>query len=121
MTKTLFYSTGTPSFHVNELSDKHLAAINRGRKAAGLKPIRRKKKTSTKKKLPKIIPKNEMRKKWQFLNIKQEYLECQHCQVWVPLMNVLEYNKENKRMVQIRLNLFLLFFLGALEIEYRRI
>jgi len=31
---------------VKELSDKHLAAINRGRKAAGLKPIRRKKKTS---------------------------------------------------------------------------
>ena len=44
----------------------------------------------------KIISQNDMRKKWQFLNIKQEYLECQHCQVWVPLMNVLEYNKENK-------------------------
>jgi hypothetical protein len=46
---------------VKELSDKHLAAINRGRKAVGLKPIRRKKKTTSKKKLPKIIPKNEMR------------------------------------------------------------
>ena len=30
---------------VKELSDKHLAAINRGRKAVGLKPIRRNKKT----------------------------------------------------------------------------
>jgi hypothetical protein len=29
---------------VKELSDKHLAAINRGRKKGGLKPIRRKKK-----------------------------------------------------------------------------
>ena len=29
---------------VKEISDKHLAAINRGRKAVGLKPIRRKKK-----------------------------------------------------------------------------
>ena len=27
---------------------------------------------------------------------RQEYLECQHCHVWVPLVNVLEYNKENK-------------------------
>ena len=27
---------------------------------------------------------------------KQEFLECQHCHVWVPLVNVLEYNKENK-------------------------
>ena len=27
---------------------------------------------------------------------RQEYLECQHCNVWVPLVNVLEYNKENK-------------------------
>ena len=26
---------------------------------------------------------------------RQEYLECQHCHVWVPLVNVLEYNKEN--------------------------
>ena len=34
---------------VRELTDKHLAAINRGRKAKGLKPIRRKK-TETKKK-----------------------------------------------------------------------
>ena len=33
---------------VQELTDKHLAAINRGRKAKGLKPIRRKK-TETKK------------------------------------------------------------------------
>ena len=31
---------------VRELSAKHLAAINRGRKAAGLKPIRMKKKTT---------------------------------------------------------------------------
>jgi len=31
---------------VKELSDKHLAAINRGRKAAGLKPIRRNKKVA---------------------------------------------------------------------------
>lgn len=28
---------------VKELTDKHLRAINRGRKAKGLKPIRRKK------------------------------------------------------------------------------
>ena len=28
-------------------------------------------------------------------DITQEYLECQHCNVWVPLVNVLEYNKEN--------------------------
>jgi len=35
---------------VRELTDKHLAAINRGRKAKGLKPIRRKK-TETKKKV----------------------------------------------------------------------
>ena len=27
--------------------------------------------------------------------ITQEYLECQHCHVWVPLVNVLEYNKTN--------------------------
>ena len=26
---------------------------------------------------------------------RQEYLECQPCNVWVPLVNVLEYNKEN--------------------------
>ena len=26
---------------------------------------------------------------------RQEYLECQHCHAWVPLVNVLEYNKEN--------------------------
>ena len=36
---------------VKELSDKHLAAINRGRKAVGLKAIRRNKKTSTNKKI----------------------------------------------------------------------
>ena len=47
-------------FMVREMTKKHLAAINRGRKAAGLKPIRMKKKTKTKKKLPKIVPKNEM-------------------------------------------------------------
>tara|TARA_R110002020_G_scaffold283203_3_gene498968 strand:- start:9980 stop:10189 length:210 start_codon:yes stop_codon:yes gene_type:complete len=35
---------------VRELSDKHLAAINRGRRAAGLPAIRRKKKTKEKKK-----------------------------------------------------------------------
>jgi len=29
-------------------------------------------------------------------DITQEFLECQHCHVWVPLVNVLEYNKENK-------------------------
>ena len=37
---------------------------------------------------------------WKSVNIKeetrQEYLECQHCHVWVPLGNILEYNKENK-------------------------
>ena len=38
---------------VKELSDKHLAAINRGRKAVGLKPIRRKKKTKEKAKIKK--------------------------------------------------------------------
>ena len=27
--------------------------------------------------------------------ITQEYLECQHCNVWVALVNVLEYNKSN--------------------------
>ena len=31
---------------VRELSDKHLAAINRGRKKKGLKPIRRNKKVA---------------------------------------------------------------------------
>jgi hypothetical protein len=31
-------------FMVREMTKKHLAAINRGRKAAGLKPIRMKKK-----------------------------------------------------------------------------
>ena len=45
-------------FMVREMTAKHLAAINRGRKAVGLKPIRIKKKTTSKKKLPKIIPKN---------------------------------------------------------------
>jgi len=33
-------------FMVRELSDKHLAAINRGRKKKGLKPIRRNKKVA---------------------------------------------------------------------------
>ena len=33
---------------VREMTKKHLAAINRGRKAAGLKPIRMKKKTKEK-------------------------------------------------------------------------
>ena len=33
---------------VREMTKKHLAAINRGRKAAGLKPIRKKKKTKEK-------------------------------------------------------------------------
>ena len=36
-------------FMVREMTPKHLAAINRGRKAVGLKPIRMKKKTTTKK------------------------------------------------------------------------
>jgi len=31
---------------VREMTPKHLAAINRGRKAVGLKPIRMKKKTT---------------------------------------------------------------------------
>ena len=35
-------------FMVREMTKKHLAAINRGRKAAGLKPIRMKKKTKEK-------------------------------------------------------------------------
>ena len=40
---------------VTELTDKHLAAINRGRKAKGLKPIRRKKtELSQKKRIDKI-------------------------------------------------------------------
>ena len=26
---------------------------------------------------------------------RQEYLECQHCNTWIPLVNVLEYNKSN--------------------------
>ena len=39
---------------VKELSDKHLAAINRGRKAAGLKPIRRKKKAAKSKDVSRI-------------------------------------------------------------------
>ena len=42
---------------VTELTDKHLAAINRGRKAKGLKPIRRKKKTKEKAKIKKKAPK----------------------------------------------------------------
>ena len=40
---------------VKELSDKHLAAINRGRKAVGLKPIRRKKKPKEKAKRKKLV------------------------------------------------------------------
>ena len=32
---------------------------------------------------------------------RQEYLECQHCHVWVPLVNVLEYNKENSGWVRL--------------------
>ena len=40
---------------VKELSDKHLAAINRGRKAVGLKAIRRKKKTKEKTQYAKSI------------------------------------------------------------------
>ena len=40
---------------VTELTDKHLRAINRGRKAKGLKPIRRKKtELSQKKRIDKI-------------------------------------------------------------------
>ena len=26
---------------------------------------------------------------------RQEFLECQHCNTWIPLVNVLEYNKCN--------------------------
>jgi len=40
-------------FMVREMTKKHLAAINRGRKDAGLKPIRMKKKTKEKAKMPK--------------------------------------------------------------------
>ena len=40
---------------VKELSDKHLAAINRGRKAVGLKAIRRNKKTKEKAKTKKLV------------------------------------------------------------------
>ena len=40
---------------VKELSDKHLAAINRGRKAVGLKAIRMKKKTKEKAKAKKLV------------------------------------------------------------------
>ncbi len=44
-------------FMVREMTKKHLAAINRGRKAAGLKPIRMKKKTKEKAKIKKKAPK----------------------------------------------------------------
>jgi len=39
---------------VREMTAKHLAAINRGRKAAGLKPIRRKKKAAKSKDISRI-------------------------------------------------------------------
>ena len=42
-------------FMVREMTKKHLAAINRGRKAAGLKPIRMKKKTTKKVKEKMVI------------------------------------------------------------------
>ena len=25
----------------------------------------------------------------------RDFLECQHCHTWIPLVNVLEYNKSN--------------------------
>ena len=49
--KELFYRTRIIKSMVREMNAKHLAAINRGRKAAGLKPIRMKKKTKEKAKI----------------------------------------------------------------------
>ena len=64
---------------VTELTPKHLAAINRGRKDKGLKPIRikkkeTKKKTTTKKSkyLPIVEAKIKARKIAKKLNIKNE-------------------------------------------------
>ena len=42
-----------------------------------------------------VIDKKQLQKEFAPEIAKQEYLECQHCHVWVPLVNVLEYNKEN--------------------------
>ena len=47
---------------VREMTKKHLAAINRGRKAAGLKPIRMKKKTKEKTTFTKFNAKKQMKK-----------------------------------------------------------
>ena len=59
---------------VREITAKHLAAINRGRKAVGLKPIRMKKKTKEKAKfLPIVDAKIKARKLAKKLNIKNEH------------------------------------------------
>ena len=59
---------------VRELSDKHLAAINRGRKAAGLKPIRRKKTESKKKSKSKMKSKSYTGEKtWKKLGKNYEH------------------------------------------------
>ena len=44
----------------------------------------------------KTISQNDMKQNMTILEQQQEFLECQHCHVWVPLRNILEYNKENK-------------------------
>ena len=43
----------------------------------------------------KTISENDMKQNMTILEQQQEFLECQHCHVWVPLVNILEYNKEN--------------------------
>ena len=55
-------------FMVREMTKKHLAAINRGRKAAGLKPIRMKKKkvSAEKRAVSKVAAFQENRKERDF-------------------------------------------------------
>lgn len=43
----------------------------------------------------KTISQNDIKEAGNVVIPNQEFLECQHCKLWVPLVNVLEYNKEN--------------------------
>ena len=63
-------------FMVREMTPKHLAAINRGRKAAGLKPIRMKKKSAIlEKKMAKKLTKLKKPEKFGDKNQKQREKE----------------------------------------------
>ncbi len=73
--KELFYRTRIIKSMVREMTAKHLAAINRGRKAAGLKPIRMKKSTS--KKAPKKAPKKVSKK-----NGIKKLTKIEHSEEW---------------------------------------